>query len=114
MNRIICAVAFFLCIAFVCWFYADDTLDLIHNAARRKGLKIVCRAIAFLMPASMLVAWGLGKGQRVFWAEAGGIFSFGAYWLVKSYELRTTAAGRKAIVGRLEQNHGQVEEVNSP
>jgi len=111
--HILCAVTFFLCIAFVCWFYADDTLSLIHNAARRKGLKIVYRTISMLMPASMIVAWVVGKGYGVFWAEAAGIFSFGAYWLVKSYELRTTEADKRAIAGRLEQNYGQVEEINS-
>ncbi len=112
----LCAFVFFISIAFVCWFCADDTLSLIRDRARRNRLKITYRAIAILMPVSMASAWillntVLRTTWAVFWVEALGIFAFGAYWLVKSIELSDTAADKKAVKGQLRQHNGQVEEV---
>jgi len=46
----ICAVAFFICIAFVCWFCADDTVSLEPNRNRREKLKRLYRSIRVAMP----------------------------------------------------------------
>lgn len=113
----ICAIGFFLAIALVCWFCADDTLSLVHSPARRRILKRTYRTIALLMPTAMFAAWGLntlwGTTKAVFWSEAVGIFAFGTYWLLKGFELNRTAADLKAAMGRLRQHQGRVEEVGT-
>jgi len=113
----ICAISFFLCIALVCWFCADDTLHLEPNETRRQALRVTYRVIAIVMPASMFVAWWLNTGLRtneaVFWVEAAGVCSFGAYWLLKGLELNHTEADRKAAAGRLRLRSGNVEENGS-
>lgn len=110
----VCAISFFLCIALVCWFCADDTLHLEPSETRRQALKVMYRGIAIVMPASMFVAWWLNTGLRtnkaVFWAEATGVCAFGAYWLLKGLELNRTAADQKAATGRLRLRSGKVEE----
>jgi hypothetical protein len=111
----ICAVAFFLCIALVCWLCSGDTLSLIKDQTRRTRLKIIYRTIGILMPASMLAAWALNTLAKTswagFWTEAAGIFAFGAYWLVKSKELKDTEADGKALRGQLRRYSGHVEEL---
>jgi hypothetical protein len=113
----ILAFAFFICIAFVCWFCADDTLCLVPSPARRRQLRVVYRVIALLMPTTMFAAWGIntiwGTSWAVFWAEAAGVVVFGVYWLIKGLELRHTAADLDAAQGKLRQNEGEVERVQA-
>jgi len=114
------AVGFFLCIAAVSFFCADDTLPLIKDAhlpnaeqliARYKG---TYRMLAVLMVATIAVAYFLnvtGKSpSTVFWVEVAGIWSFAAYWLVKSHELSKTAAESRAVQGGLTRHHGHVRD----
>jgi hypothetical protein len=112
----ICAVGFFICIALVCWFCADDTLPLVKSPRRRKFLKIAYRVIALAMPTSMLVAAGLnlllGTNRAVFWVEATGIEAFAVYWFMKGIELNATAADDKAAQGKLQLVAGTIQEVN--
>jgi hypothetical protein len=105
-----CAIAFFLCIAFVCWFCADDTLPLIADPARRGYYRLGYRTIAILMPVCMLPAWLVSGAE--FWAEALGVMVFGAYWLLKNKELEETAADKKAFMGRLRLTGGEIEELD--
>jgi hypothetical protein len=111
----VCAISFFLCIALVCWFCADDTLHLEPSETRRRALKLAYRTIAVLMPALMFVAWGLNTvfdtTWAVFWVEAAGVLLFGVFWLLKGFELRHTAADQKAATGRLALRSGRVEEI---
>ncbi len=109
----LCAISFFLCISLVCWFCADDTLHLEPSETRRRMLKRMYRGIAIAMPASMFAAWGLNSSlhthKAVFWAEAAGIFAFGAYWFLKGIELNRTAADLRAARGELRLRSGIVE-----
>lgn len=111
--HIIFAVSFFLCIALITWFCADDTLSLVESPRRRRMLRITYKVLAILMPAAMFAAWGvntlLGTSTAVFWVEATGVFAFGAYWIAKGIELNGTAADLRAASGMLRLNQGEVE-----
>ncbi len=42
------------------------------------------------------------KGRHViFWVEFAGVWVFATYWIVKSLEIRKTAADQEALSGRL-------------
>jgi hypothetical protein len=113
-----CAIGLFLCMAFVALFCADDTLDLIndtniHNPAQVIArLKVLYRLIGLAMIVSMLIAYIfntiLKTEFRTFWVEAAGILSFGTYWLVKSWELRTTDAELKTVHAQIKKAGGRV------
>lgn len=119
-----CAVTFFLCISAVCLFCADDTLELIKDARlpnpdKRIALfKRLYQAIAVVMIVSIGAAWVLnevaGTQHAIFWVEFAGIWSFAAYWLLKSKELSDTAAEAKAIAGRLMRVQGRLREQPEP
>jgi hypothetical protein len=119
-----CAITFFLCISSVFLFCAHDTLELIRdaklpNADKKITLfKTLYRAIAVVMIGSIGAAWLLnevaGNKHVVFWVEFAGIWSFAAYWLLKSKELSDTAAESKAIAGRLVRVQGRLRETERP
>jgi len=112
--------AVFLCMAAVCFFCADNTLHLIKDARVNnadqlmKRYKWIYRVIAVLMLASIAAAYLLntlaGSASTTFWVEAAGVWSFGAYWLVKSHELKKTAAESKAACGQLTWVNGKLRE----
>jgi hypothetical protein len=116
-----CAVGLFLCIAFVALFCADNTLDLIRDTNIPNPAKVIARfklfykLIGSAMIGSMLLAYILNTflktGFMKFWVEAAGILSFGAYWLLKSWELRMTAADMKAIHAQTRRAGGRVMSV---
>jgi len=113
-----CAIGLFLCIAFVALFCANDTLDLIYDTNIRNPaqviarLKLLYRLIGWAMIISMLLAYILNtvfRTQfRTFWVEAAGILSFGTYWLLKSWELRMTAAELKTVRAQIKKTDGKV------
>jgi hypothetical protein len=107
-----CAITFFLCIASVCLFCADDTLPLIQSNDVRERLRKAYRLIGGLMIGSMALAYVfntvLHNTARTFYVEAFGILSFAAYWWTKSWELGQTAAESRAIRGRLANVKGRV------
>lgn len=105
----ICSFSFFVCIAFVCWFCADDTLPLVGNPTLRHSLKATYRTIAVLMPTMAFLAWGLTRKR--FWAECTAVVAFGVYWLLKGLELNHTGADLEAALGKLMLNNGEVEDV---
>ncbi|MGE5113968.1 MAG: hypothetical protein ACM3JB_24160 [Acidobacteriaceae bacterium] len=113
-----CAVGLFLSIAFVALFCADDTLDLIYdtnipNPARVIAhLKLLYKLIGFAMIALIAIAYLLNTifetDFRTFWVEAAGILSFGAYWLVKSWELKRTEAELKTVRAQTRKAGGRI------
>jgi hypothetical protein len=119
-----CAIGLFLCIAFVALFCADDTLDLIRDTnIPDQGklitrLKWLYRLIGLAMIGLMIAAYVLNTvyktEYRTFWIEAAGVVSFGAYWLLKSWELRQTAAELKTIRGQIERVSGRVMSIAAP
>lgn len=107
-----CAVAFFVCIAYVCIFRAGDTLTLIQDEARRRRYQRSYRLLGVAMVAlpalAFLLLSILKLNQSVtFFVEAAGVYVFSAYWIVKSREITETNADKKAARGALQARpHG--------
>ncbi|MBI4782424.1 MAG: hypothetical protein HY785_14070 [Oscillatoriophycideae cyanobacterium NC_groundwater_1537_Pr4_S-0.65um_50_18] len=101
------AILFFLAIGYVCIFRSGDTLELINPSAR-ESYKRWYRIIGLLMWVFPLVVAALEFfklhpfGTRtVFFIEAAGIWTFAAYWLIKSHEISFSNADVVAIEGDL-------------
>lgn len=100
------AVLFFLCIAYVAIFRASDTLSLVGDTKVASRLQATYRSLGIAMvvlPVAAIIA-GLAHApfKSVFLAEALAVWVFGAFWLVKSRELRTTDAQQLALEGKLQ------------
>lgn len=99
----VAAVLFFLCIAYVSWFRAPDTLTLIDDPKRAARYGSVYRALALLMAVSPLAAFALNLALRrsslILFVEWFGVWVFGAYWLTKTRELYETDAELLALAG---------------
>ena len=86
------AIGFFLLIAYVCVFRSGDTLAVLADVARRHAFLRTYRVLGLLMVAlplsvtALRFAW---PGLRVatFLMEVAGIWTFAAFWLVKSREI---------------------------
>lgn len=88
----ICAVLFFLCIAYVCVFCAPKTLPYLKDPLKEKLFKkaylctaigmIVTPAIAFLMSVIFK-----NLSSYVFFVEAVGVVTFAFYWILKTVEI---------------------------
>ena len=106
------AVGFFACIAYVCLFRASDTLSLIRDVREAKRLRRRYRILGAALIGSPLLAASLalllqepgGGGSLIFFAEAVAVWVFGAYWLLKSGELKRTEAERLAAEGKLQMS----------
>jgi hypothetical protein len=101
--HVIFAVTFFACIALVAIFCAMDSVKDIENATGRVArLRHTYHVIGVLMILAPLTVVFLvrGLGYRGFWtiaAEAIGIWTFSAYWIMKSIELGATQAERTRL-----------------
>lgn len=91
----ICAVTYFLAIAFVCLFEAKATLPLLHDEAKQRLYAMAYRLLGVLMVGLPLLVVALHwvpraaeEGGAVFWLEFVAIYVFAAYWIVKSIEIR--------------------------
>ncbi len=98
----ICAISFFVCIAYVCIFRASDTLHLLKDPVREARFRRLYRRIGFgmiLFPVIALLMTVVFQrfSAYAFFAEASGIWIFATYWLVKSRELKTTNAEQLAL-----------------
>jgi hypothetical protein len=103
----LCAVLFFLCIAYVCIFQASATLSLIKDDTRRRSYNRWYKGFGVAMVASPVIAFIaislLGKkNQLIFFVEAIGVWVFAGYWWKKSLEIRETQADLEAAKGNLE------------
>ena len=83
----VCAVLFFLLIAYVCIWCASDTLHLIKDEARERRFLNIYRLIGaglILSPLTALVLTQISQqtGAFTFFAEAAGIWAFASYWLL--------------------------------
>ena len=90
------ATLFFVMIAYVCVFRARDTLCIIEDECRRRTFERVYLLFGLLMLATpaavaLLTATSTvrGMGYATLIVETGGVFVFAAFWLVKSFEIRT-------------------------
>jgi len=103
----VAAILFFLAIGYVCIFRSGDTLPLIEDPAR-EFYKRWYRTIGALMWVFPLVVAVLEFfhlrpfGTRtVFFIEVAGIWTFAAYWLLKSREISSSEADAAAVNGEL-------------
>ncbi len=103
-----CALLFFGCIAYVCIFRASDTLHLINDERRRRYYHVIYKTLGGLMiilPATAAVLlyflqFDLDPGKRtiIFGVEAVAVWTFAAYWAVKSREMSETNADAAAVM----------------
>jgi hypothetical protein len=104
------AVLFFLCIAYVSLFRSRDTLFLLP-AAKRSRYRRLYTATGVAMVASPAMAVVLSfalsptsRGHTVtFWVEAFAVWSFAAYWIIKTREMRESSAERRALDADLQR-----------
>jgi hypothetical protein len=106
------AVAFFLSIAFVAAVCGRDTLHLIPDEGDRKRYAKTYIGLGALMGILPLITWAVTvvtkNGSKVFFLEMAGIVAFALYWIVKTFELKRTAAVVRAVQGELEVTDGKV------
>ncbi len=101
------AVLFFLCIAYVSLARSRDTLHLFKDAARRswyERLYTLTGLVMIVSPAAAVVlSFALEPTSRLrsvtFWVETLGVWSFAAYWIIKTGEMRREQC-RAARFGR--------------
>lgn len=93
--HVVCAVSFFLSIAYVCMFRAKDSLRLIDDDTVAARYRRIYTFFGILMVVAPAIVAGLAyfhqqilenKTNVVFFVEAGAVWVFSAYWLVKTCE----------------------------
>lgn len=101
------AIAMFVCLVYVVWFRARDTLRFLpadENPSRYRQLYAMVGAVMLASPLSAFVINSLigTRTTYVFFIEAAGIWAFAVYWWIKSTELRKSGATRKALQAEIE------------
>lgn len=102
-----CAVSMFVCLVYVVWFCARDTLRFLPSNEDHAWYRRLYAVIGLVMLVSPLTAFVVNSlvGARstyVFFIEAAGIWAFALYWWFKSSELEKSGATRTALRGDLE------------
>jgi hypothetical protein len=97
------AILFFVCMAAVCFFCAEQTLTLLPKDERRpfeRRYRLTCAAfiVAVLIP---LALWKLFPqfDSYKFFIEMFGVWVFAYYWLTKTREFKKTCAEELALHG---------------
>lgn len=92
----VAATVFFVMIAYVCVFRSRDTLclltnDRLHHTFER--IYLVFGLLMLLTPATValleVTSTPIDRGYKTLIVETAGVFVFAAFWLVKSFEIRT-------------------------
>ena len=78
---------FFASIAFVSGFCSRDTVSLIASVTQRKIYTTIYSVLAILMIGAPIGVYVTPKNNSIYWVEFSGIWSFGAYWIVKGIEM---------------------------
>ena len=95
------AAAFFVTIAYVCVFRSRDTLCMLDDSRRRRAFERIYLLFGILMVATpatvalLHMSEGLRTGYKTLAVETAGVFVFAAFWLVKSWEVRSSL--RRAV-----------------
>jgi hypothetical protein len=104
----VAAILFFLAIGYVCIFRSVDTLPLIQDVNTRAFYSRWYRTIGLVMWVFPLVVAVLEffklrpfGTHTIFFIEAAGIWTFAAYWLLKSREIDRSNADEAAANGNL-------------
>jgi hypothetical protein len=113
----IAAVTFFILIGLVIWICSGKTLKFMPDIPNRDQViarfKHTYRALAIVMAASpfaaILLFKVLGMPQGIFWAEAAGVVSFGAFWLVKTWELSKSEVEHRAMRGEINMDTSKLQ-----
>ena len=89
------AILFFIAIAYVCWFCASDTLELITDRNRRKLYGILYKGFAvsmiFLPLLSAFLLFLFNESNSVVYVvELLAVWVFSAYWVTKTLEIKET------------------------
>jgi hypothetical protein len=99
------AVLLFLCVGFVAWACTEETLVQLDKPTRdrlRNGYYVLAGLMIVLPLAIVAMTYVLGShDRRIFWVEFAGIWTFAAYWSLKSYELGLSKADKKAMLGQM-------------
>lgn len=104
------AVLFFLCIAYVSVFRSRDTLLLLPPAKRRRyaraylwsGLAMIASPLA-AVALSFALEPASGFRTLIFWLETFAVWTFAAYWIIKTGEMRETKAEKRALDAELKR-----------
>jgi hypothetical protein len=104
----VCAVGFFVCIAYVCVFQASATLALIADRTRQKRYRRTYRLLGTLMvlsPAAVFLLTTITslRSSHIFFIEAVGVWVFASYWCFKTREISETRADHRAASGNLQR-----------
>lgn len=102
-----CAALFFVGIAYVCIFRAQDTLPLIVDEKRRNRYKFIYRLqgmAMLLLPLAIMLMYSFSthNNSAIFWIELASIYTFASYWMVKSHEASSSQLEQKAAAGELQ------------
>ena len=105
------AVLFFLCIAYVSLFRARDTLPLLLSPAKQRWYTrayLLTGALMVLSPlAAVALSFALEPTSQFrtlkFWVETFAVWTFAAYWLIKTKEMRQTKAEKRALDANLKR-----------
>jgi hypothetical protein len=105
------AIAFFVSMASVVWFCAEDTITLLPTKADQAKFRRTYRGIALGLVASpvaaLIVSYVLlNFVSRTFYIEWFGVWVFAFYWLTKSAEFKITSAEKRALRGELQNVKG--------
>jgi len=97
----ICAIGFFVAIAWVAVFCAPNTLVLIKDARVRALYHRVYTGLAIVMVLSPLIAYIFNLiaslHSYTFFAEVFGIYAFAGYWITKTIEMSGPDIEKKTI-----------------
>lgn len=93
------AITLFVLLAIVSWICADKSLEYLpagnDPATFRLGYRIIAIAMILFPFAGYAIAFLLGVlSDKVFFIEAAGVLTFGAYWFVKTRELKLSSLER--------------------
>ncbi|WP_316149593.1 hypothetical protein [Cupriavidus sp. BIC8F] len=120
------AGAMFACLAYVAIFRAKDTLQYLPlektddaRERRKRRYARTYRALGGLMVAFPLVglvlSWVMGQRYAaVFFVEAAGIWTFGAYWIVKSKEMARSTKGERQVAEKMTADKGLADAHATP
>jgi hypothetical protein len=101
------SLVFFVCVGYVAAFRASDTLALIRDAKRAARFRMWYRIFGAGMVVSPIVAVALSRfldraDAKIFLTELVATWTFAAYWITKSREMKLTDAERLAAEQKLQ------------
>jgi hypothetical protein len=104
------ALLFFFVIAYICIFLSGDTATFIESSSQAKFYGFTYKVLGICMVAIPIVVFGIRSfrhsSYQTFILEAASIWVFGAYWLLKSKEIKDSQADQRAPVREKDKLRG--------